>query len=109
VLFITLVKRFAYVSLAALVAIAYLLALLGPILHAARGVLSSPFYYLRLVPAQAPNWGAIVVCSCIGLVVGAGGFYRFSRADLGKLTPGRCVLFGCMRMPASMRTDAAFM
>jgi hypothetical protein len=38
---------------------------------------------LRLVPAQAPNWGAIVVCSCIGLVVGAGGFYRFSRADLG--------------------------
>ena len=84
VLFITVIRRFAYMSLAALVAIAYLLALLGPILHWPHAILlSSPFYYLRLVPAQAPNWGAIVVCSAIGLVVGAGGLYRFSRADLG--------------------------
>jgi ABC-2 type transport system permease protein len=84
VLFITIVKRFAYISLAALVALAYLLALLGPILHWPHWLLlSSPFYYLRLVPAQSPNWGAIVVCSAIGLVVGASGFYRFSRADLG--------------------------
>jgi ABC-2 type transport system permease protein len=83
-LFITIVKRFAYISLAAMVALAYLLALLGPILHWPDWLLRfSPFFYLRLVPAQAPNWGAIVVCSVIGVVVGLSGLYRFSRADLG--------------------------
>jgi putative exporter of polyketide antibiotics len=83
-LFITFIKRFAYISLAAMVALAYLLALLGPILHWPDWILRlSPFFYLRLVPAQAPNWGAIVVCSAIGVVVGLSGLYRFSRADLG--------------------------
>jgi ABC-2 type transport system permease protein len=82
-LFITIVKRFAYISLAALVALTYLMALLGPILHWPDWLLRcSPFFYLRLVPAQAPNWGAIVVCSVVGAVVGLSGLYRFSRADL---------------------------
>jgi ABC-2 type transport system permease protein len=84
-LVITVVKRFSYICLAALVAIAYLLALLGPILHWPDWLLRiSPFFYLRLVPAQAPNWGAIVVCSALGVLVGLSGLYRFARADLGR-------------------------
>jgi ABC-2 type transport system permease protein len=84
-LIVTLVARFAYMVVAALLALTYLVALLGPVLHWPHWLLrGSPFFYLRLVPAQPANWGAMLACTAIGLVAGAGAFYRFSTRDVGR-------------------------
>jgi putative exporter of polyketide antibiotics len=85
ILIVTLSARFAYLVVAALLALTYLVALLGPVLHWPHWLLSgSPFFYLRLVPAAPANWGAMVLCTLIGLAAGAGALWRFNRADVGR-------------------------
>ena len=85
ILIVTLSARFAYLVVAALLALTYLVALLGPVLHWPHWLLSgSPFFYLRLVPAAPANWGAMVLCTLIGLAAGAGALWRFHRADVGR-------------------------
>jgi putative exporter of polyketide antibiotics len=85
ILVVTLSARFAYLVAAVLLALTYLVALLGPVLRWPHWLLaSSPFYYLRTVPAVPANWGAILVCSLIGLAAGALALMRFNRADVGQ-------------------------
>jgi ABC-2 type transport system permease protein len=81
---VALVPRFAYVTMAALLSLDYLVAVLGPILRWPSLVIeASPFHYLRAVPVQSSDVGAIGVMTLIGLVVGALGFWRFMTDDVG--------------------------
>ncbi len=80
---VSLAPRVAQVVLAALLAVSYLTAVLGPAMHWPRLIVEASLYhYVRLVPAEAPNWRATVVFAVLGAAAFAGGLSRFRRADL---------------------------
>lgn len=84
VLLITIITRLAYVVMAALLALCYLIAALGPTLNWPHWLLAtSPLYYLKIVPVQPTNWGATWTCALIGVVAGTLAVYRFTRIDVG--------------------------
>ena len=75
--------RFAYVIMASLIALWYLVAELGPILHWPTWLVqASPFHYLRIVPVEPANWPAVGAFVVIGAIAAAAAFARFATADV---------------------------
>ena len=80
---VALAPRVAQVIMAALLALSYLTAVLGPALHWPGPVVAASFYhYVRLVPAEPPNWRATAVFAALGAAAFAAGLARFRSADL---------------------------
>lgn len=85
ILLAALVPRIAYVAMAALVGISYLIAALGPTLNWPNIVLdSSAFHFVRLVPTESADWSAVLALIGIGVVLALLGHARFLRADIGR-------------------------
>jgi ABC-2 type transport system permease protein len=84
VLLVAVVPRFAYLVMAALLGFSFVIASVGPSLHWPSWIVdTSPFHYLHLVPAIAPNWGATGWFLLLGVVTGGAGLGAFSRLDIG--------------------------
>jgi ABC-2 type transport system permease protein len=82
-LLVAAVPRVAYVVMSLFIGLAYLVAVLGPTLNWPHAVVDlSPFHYLALVPAVAPDWGAAVVFLVAGLACAALGVVGFTRRDI---------------------------
>jgi ABC-2 type transport system permease protein len=84
-LLVATLPRFAYVVMAALLGVSYLIAALGPTLNWPQPVLdSSVFHFVRLVPTEPTNWSATIVLCAVGLGLATVGYLRFLRADIGR-------------------------
>ena len=82
-LFVAWWPRFAYVIMASLIALWYLVAELGPILHWPTWLIqSSPFHYLRIVPVERANWAAVAAFVLVGAICALAAFARFTTADI---------------------------
>jgi len=82
-LFVAWWPRFAYVIMASLIALWYLVAELGPILHWPTWLVqASPFHYLRIVPVESANWLAVGAFVVIGALAAGAAFVRFATADI---------------------------
>jgi ABC-2 type transport system permease protein len=75
--------RFAFLTMASVLAIGYLAAVLGPVLKWPHWLVgASPFHYVTLVPSQAPNWGATLVFVGAGTLLAVVALLGFERIDL---------------------------
>ena len=75
--------RFAYVVMASLTAVCYLIALLGPIERWPSWLIdASPFHFIHLVPFDGANWASMMVFAALALASAGVGLLRFSRADV---------------------------
>jgi ABC-2 type transport system permease protein len=82
-LLVAAVPRVAYVVMSLFIGLGYLVAALGPSLNWPHWIIDlSPYHYLSLVPAVAPDWGAALVFLGAGLVAGALGVAGFTRRDI---------------------------
>ena len=76
--------RVAYVVMASLTAVGYLIALLGPIERWPSWLIDvSPFHFIHLVPFEGANWGSMLVFVAVAMLSAGFGLARFSRADVG--------------------------
>jgi ABC-2 type transport system permease protein len=76
--------RFAYVIMAALLALFYLVAMFGTALHWPQAVVDvSPFHYLHAAPLEHSNWPATWWFLLAGVLLSSVGLWWFERRDLG--------------------------